>query len=171
MLRCVVLLGALLVVGGCSTAPPPSPTAGPAGGDGGGTPGTSLTACDLVTPTDIDAALGLDEGTAVPGEAREVAGDDPAASECSYLAQPWGGLVVQVSPTLGARQFESTLASAGDRAEQLDVGDGGMWLEGVERGYFLKGSVMVIIQITRLVEEVPLREPTIELGEAAIARL
>jgi hypothetical protein len=136
-----------------------------------GKPGTSLTACQLVTPSDIEAALDLDPGTAAPGDAREVTSEDPAASECSYLAQSWGGLVVQVLPTIGATEFEAMVASSGDRAERVEVGDGGLWLEGIERGYFLKGRVLVIIQFTRLVDQVPLREPTIALGTSAVAKL
>jgi len=141
------------------------------GGGGGGAPGTDLTACELVTAADIESALNLEPGTAAAGDTRDVEGDDPAANECSYLAQTWGGLVVIVSPTNGAADFESVVAAAGDDAESLDTGDGALWLPTVERGYFLKGTVLVIIQFIRLVEPVPFREPTIELGEAALAKL
>jgi hypothetical protein len=156
-------------------APSPGATDGGSGGTGnggnGGAPGTSLTACELVTPTDIEAALGLDAGTAQPGEVRELEGEDPAANECSYLAQSWGGLVVAVNPTIGAGVFDDTVAALGDRAETLDIGDGAVWVEDIERGYFLQGPVLITISVTRLVDPVPFREPTIVLGEAAVDRL
>jgi hypothetical protein len=141
-------------------------TAGPTGG-ATAVPGP----CELVTPADIDAALALEPGTAQPGDPAAVSSADPAAGQCSYLSQTWGGLVVMVSPTLGVDEYESTLAAAGDRAERLEIGDGAFWLADIERGYFLKGPALVIVQITRLVDELPLREPTVKLGEAAVERL
>jgi hypothetical protein len=165
----------LIVLAACGSASPSgeagSSAAATNGNGGGGPPGTDLTACELVTAADIESALNLVPGTAAAGDTRDVEGDDPAANECSYLAQTWGGLVVIVSPTNGAADFESVVAAAGDDAESLDIGDGALWLPTAERGYFLKGTVLIIIQFIRLVEPVPFREPTIELGEAALAKL
>jgi len=167
--RGALSLGVLVAMLAACAAPAPSP--GATDGGSGGVPGTSLTACELVTPADIEAALDLEPGTAAEGDHNQLEGDDPAANECSYLAQPWGGMVVIVSPTLGDQTYDETVAALGDRAEVLDIGDGGLWVEDIERGYFLKGTVLITISITRLADPVPFREPTIRLGEAAVDRL
>jgi hypothetical protein len=170
-----VFLVAVLTACASPAASPGSPTDGGAGGDGtggnGGVPGTDLTACELVTPADIEAALQLDPGTVSEGQTGELAGDDPAANECSYVAQAWGSLVVQVVPTDGVNIFDIYVSGSGADAEALDIGDGALWLKGVERGHFLKGSVLVTIVFLRLTEPMPFREPTIDLGEAALAKL
>jgi hypothetical protein len=173
------LLVVALIVAACASPDggAPASSSGPSradGGDGGNgsNPGTTLTACEIVTPADIDAALDLDPGAAAEGRLSEnPSEDEPYASECSYLAQAWGGLVVQVLPSFGLDYYGSLIPDLGDRAEALDIGDGGLWVGDIERGYFLKGSVLVIVNITRLVEPTPFREPTISLGEAAVARL
>ena len=173
------LLVVALIVAACASPGGGSPksSSGPsqAGGGNGGNgsgPGTTLTACEIVTPADIEAALDLDPGGAAEGRLSEnPSEDEPYASECSYLAQAWGGMVVQVLPSYGLDYYGTLGPDLGDRAEALDIGDGGLWVEDIERGYFLKGTVLVIVNITRLVEPTPFRAPTIALGEAAVARL
>ncbi len=175
----VALLALALMVAACASpsgsAPGsvggPSPTVAGNGGNGTG-PGTTLTACEIVTPADIDAALGLAAGTATAGRLTEnPSTDEPYASECSYLAQAWGGMVVQVLPSYGLTYYGTLVPQLAERAEALDIGDGGLWVDDIERGYFLKGTVLVLVNFTRLVPSGPFRDPTIALGEAAIARL
>lgn len=173
------LLVVALIVAACASPDGGSPgsNGGPsqAGtGDGGNTsePGTSLTACEIVTPADIEAALDLDPGAAAEGRFVENPSEDhPYANQCSYLAGAWGSLTASVLPSSGAGYYASLIPQLGDRAEALDIGDGGLWVEDIERGYFLKGTVLVTISIIRIVEPTPFREPTIALGEAAVAKL
>lgn len=173
------LLVVALIVAACAapSGSAPESSSGPseaAGGNGGNgsDPGTTLTACEIVTPADIEAALGLDPGAATEGRLTEnPSAEEPYASECSYLAQAWGGMVVQVLPSYGLDYYGTLGPQLGDRAEALDIGDGGLWVGDIERGYFLKGTVLVLVNITRLVEPTPFREPTISLGEAAVAKL
>ncbi|RPH32845.1 MAG: hypothetical protein EHM90_06590 [Chloroflexi bacterium] len=165
----------LIVLAGCaspaSSGEEPSSAPG-GGGGGGGTPGTDLTACQIVLPADIEVALGLDTGTVAEGEDTPVAEDPtyPGASQCTYAGE-WGRVLVGLIPADGDQAFADFAATGDDRAEDLDVGDGGLWFEDIERGLFLSGPVLVDIAWIRLTESVPLREPTIELGEAALARL
>jgi hypothetical protein len=175
----VALIVVALIVAACASPGGSSPASngGPsqAGtGNGGNTsePGTTLTACELVTPADIEAALDLDAGAAAEGRFVENPSEDhPYANQCSYLAGAWGSLTASVLPSSGAGYYESLVPQLGDRAEALDIGDGGLWVEDIERGYFLKGTVLVTISIIRIVEPTPFREPTIALGEAAVAKL
>jgi hypothetical protein len=166
----------LVVLAGCAspvgTGGEPSSAPGGDGGAGGGTPGTDLTACQVILPADVEAALGLDPGTVAAGEDTPVAEDPayPGASQCTY-AGDWGRVVVGLIPANGDAAFAGFVETGGDRAEALDMGDGGLWFEDIERGMFLSGPVLVDVGWIRLTEAVPLRDPTIELGEAALARL
>jgi hypothetical protein len=177
--RTSLLVVALIVAacaspGGGSPASNGGPSQGGTGDGGNGSePGTTLTACELVTPADIEAALDLDPGAATEGRLTENPSEDhPYANGCSYLAQAWGGLKVSVLPSSGGGYYyDSVVPELGDRAEALDIGDGGLWVEDIERGYFVKGSVLVTIDIVSIAVRTPFREPTIALGEAAVAKL
>jgi hypothetical protein len=181
-----LLLSTVVIAAGCSSAPaatsqtrPPAETEGAetdaTGGDTGtakATPGTSLTACELVAPADIEAALGLDAGTVTEGTLKQAPTTlDPAANECRYDGQDWGGLVVLATPTNGVNTFGSVAKVYGDTGEKLDVADGAYWFESSDRGYFLKGSVLVIVQFTFIAGGGKLREPSIALGKALVAKV
>ena len=68
--------------------------------------------------------------------------------------------------------ISTTRLTAAEDAEALDFGDGALWFEDNDRGYFLKGSVMVRLQFTHVTEGGldSFRDPTIALGEAAVAK-
>ena len=158
--------------GGGST-PAPEATQ-PGGGDAEPTPGTALSACDIVAPADIEAAVELDAGTVGEGELKE-AGTvlDPAATECRYQGD-WGGLVVSLTPADGVNVFDALVSSFGDQADALEIGDGALWFGDDDRGYFLQGPVMVRLQFTHLTERPAsgtFREATIAIGTAALAKL
>ena len=134
-------------------------------------PGTDLTACELVTADDIAAALGLDAASVADGDLHQLDSDeDPNVTECRWV-EDWGGLAVIVEPGNGANQFADTRQAVADRAESLDIGDAALWVDDIERGYFLKGTVLVTVMFTRLADRSPFREPTISLGTAAVAKV
>jgi len=136
------------------------------------TPGTSLTSCELVTPADIEAALSLDPGTVSAGAFEETPGIlDPAANECRYEDDTWGGLVVAVTPTDGVNTYDALVSVYSDQAEAIDIGDGALWFPDDDRGYFLQGSVLVRLQFTHLIDGTPFRDPTVEIGEAAVGKI
>lgn len=173
-----LLLGLAACAGGSpgASAGDPEPGGEPTRGEesqaGEPTPGTSLTACQVVTAADIEATLGLEPGTVSEGTLEEQPTVlDPATTECRYQDESWGGLVVNLTPTDGLNTYDALVSVYGDDAEALDIGDGALWFEDSDRGYFLKGSVMFFLQLTFLVDGTPFRVPTIELGEAGIGRL
>jgi hypothetical protein len=170
-----VLLVLSIAVTACSSSSPSEnggPSATPPAVAADATPGTDLTACELVSGSDIEAALELDEGTAGDGEPRPLApGDDPAASECEWSISDWGGLTVNVSPTTGAAAFAQASETIGDRGEALDIGDGSLWVDDIGRGYFDKGPVLILVQFLVLYGGRDKRAATIALGTAAINRL
>ena len=69
--------------------------------------------------------------------------------------------------------FDAVNDSFGDDAEALEIGDGALWFEDDDRGYFLKGSVTVRMQFTHLTSGAltSFRDPTVALGEAAVAKI
>ncbi len=149
----------------------PPDVGGGGGGEGEPTPGTSLSACELVAPADIEAALDLAPGTVAPGALEQHPSvQDPAANECRYRGD-WGGLVVNATPTDGVNVFDALVSVYGDSAEAVDVYDGALWFQDNDRGYFLKGPVMVLLQFQFIEGGTPFRDPTIALGEAALAKV
>ena len=184
MRRTPIVASLILLLAGCASSPAGSngePSSGavpsqatesqPASGEP--TPGTTLTACELVAPADIEAALSLDAGTVSEGTPKETPTVlDPASNECRYTDESWGGLVVMVTPTDGVNTFDAVESAFGEDAEAIDnVGDGALWFQDNDRGYFLKGSVMVLLQFQFIVDGTPFRDPTIAIGEAAVAKV
>jgi hypothetical protein len=167
--------------GGLSTSRPTQPTSqstpaqqteAPAA-EADATPGTTLTACELVAPADIETALGLDAGTVAEGEYEANPSVlDPAGNDCTYN-DDWGGVIVAVTPTDGVNVYDALVHAFGEDAEALDIGDGALWFENNDRGYFLKGPVMVRLQFTHVTEGGldSFRDPTVALGEAALAKI
>jgi hypothetical protein len=174
----VLLLAACSSSPGASNAAPssgaqPSQATESQPASGEPTPGTALTACELVAPADIEAALSLAAGTVSEGTFTETPTVlDPASNECRYTGGTWGGLVVMLTPTDGVNTFDAVRDVFGEDAETIDsVGDGALWFQDNDRGYFLKGSVMVILQFQFIVDGTPFRDPTIALGEALVAKI
>jgi hypothetical protein len=159
-----------------TSQPTDQATTSPAGTPAGDkTPGTSLSACELVAPADIETALSLAAGTVGAGTLKQ-AGTvlDPAANQCRYDDPDWGGLVVDVTPADGAKTFNAVNKVYGDDAEQLTVGDGALWFEDQDRGYFLKGSVLVLLQFTYIAGGSPsgsFRDATVTLGQKAVDKI
>jgi hypothetical protein len=134
--------------------------------------GTSLTACELVTPADVEAARGLDPGTVADGEHRETPTVlSPGSNECRYEGDAWGGLLVMVIPEDGVNTFDAVSSTSGDQREVVRTGDAAFWFPDSLRGYFLQGSVMVLLQFTFVVNGTDFKEATISAGRAALARL
>jgi hypothetical protein len=177
------VLSVMLLVAACSSSPgadqaepssggAPSQPAASQPAPGEPTPGTNLTACELVSPADIEAALSLDLGTVSDGVHKETPTVlDPASNECRYTDESWGGLVVMVTPTDGVNTFDAVRDAFGEDAEAIEVGDGGLWFQDNDRGYFLQGSVMILLQFTFIADGTPFRDPTVALGETAVAKV
>ena len=71
------------------------------------------------------------------------------------------------------RHYDALVSAFGEDAEALEIGDGALWFENNDRGYFLKGPVMIRLQVTHVTEGDldSFRDPTIALGEAALAKI
>jgi hypothetical protein len=113
------------------------------------TPGTALTACELITPADIEAALGLEAGTVAEGVHTETPTVlDAAENECNYQDEAWGGVIIRVTPTDGANLYDAARGAYDDASDLVITGsDGAFWSDGTKRGFVWVDPVSAMIQI------------------------
>jgi hypothetical protein len=138
-------------------------------------PGTELSACQLVTPDDIATVLGdmSDETVEVAeGELTENPTVlDPFGTQCRYSGD-WGGLVVSLTPADGENLYDAARGSYADASDVETPGaDSAFWSESQHRGFFWKGAVNVMLQFTHLTVDVDWGEATSGIGAAAIGKL
>lgn len=114
------------------------------------TPGTALTACELLTPADIEAAIGLGAGTVAEGVHEETPTVlDAAENVCEYEDPAWGGVLIRVTPTDGANMYDAARGSYDDASDLIITGsDGAFWSVGTDRGFVWVDPVSTMIQIT-----------------------
>lgn len=139
------------------------------------TPGTELSACQLVTADDIATVLGEladDTVEVADGELSETPTSlDPFGTTCRYSGD-WGGLVVSLTPADGANLYDAARGSYDDASDVETPGaDSAFWSEGTHRGFFWKGAVNVMLQYTHLAVDVDWGDATTGVGAAAIAKL
>ena len=113
------------------------------------TPGTTLTACEIVTPEDVTAVLADLSGETVTipeGESRETPTVlDPFGTECRYAGE-WGGVIVSLTPADGANLYDAARGSYADAQDVETPGaDSAFWSEDNGRAFFWKGSVNVML--------------------------
>jgi hypothetical protein len=138
-----------------SDAPPASEAASQAPDEGGApVAGTDLTACEILTAADIEAALGLEAGTIEQPESEETPTVlSPGHTSCDYSGDDWGGVVVELTPEDGENLYDAARGSYDDASDLVIVGtDGAFWSTSTSRGFVWKGSTATMIQIGFLVE-------------------
>jgi hypothetical protein len=136
------------------------------------TAGTDLDACEIVTAADIAAVLDLGPADVDQGELRESPTSlSPGRTECTYRGD-WGGLVVSLTPEDGANLYNAARGSYADASDlETDGADGAFWSASNKRGFFLKGSVSVMLQVTHLTGGQDVPSVTAALGQAAMDRV
>lgn len=139
------------------------------------TPGTALTACEIVTEDDVMAVIAdlSGESVTIPaGESKETPTSlDPFGTECRYTGD-WGGVIVSLTPADGANLYDAARGSYADAQDVETPGaDGAFWSEDNTRAFFWKGSVNVMLQIGFMAVEVDRAEVVKALGAEAIAKL
>lgn len=150
--------------GGDPTGDAGAPEATAGGGDAGGEDGAAIgDACALVTPEEVEAAVGVEVAETVESEA-----------SCSYLDSNNSLLLAFVAITQNAAAtFESQRAFEGSE-EITGIGDGALWFPGGGM-YLLKGDTLLNMTIGGVgsLEGDPAaqRAALEELARAAAARL
>jgi hypothetical protein len=134
--------------------------------------GTDLNACEIVTPTDIAAALEIDPTEVAPGELRESPTSlSPGHTDCRYSGD-WGGLVVNLTPEDGANLFNAARKAYADASDHVVTGsDGAFWSADTKRGFFWKGPVTALLQFSHLTVGADFEEATVAIGQAVIDRV
>lgn len=162
--------------GGTASQEPPGSAAASAApseaADAPPTPGTDLDACEIVTVADIAAAVGIPEADVPAGEVEaEPTTLSPGHTECRYEGE-WGGLIVDLTPEDGANLYDAARGSYADASDREVTGaDGAFWSEQNHRGFFWKGSVTVMLQMSYLANGADVDEVVTAIGQAAMDKV
>jgi hypothetical protein len=151
-----------------ATSPEESPATG-GGVDGTLTPGTTLSACEIVTTDDIAAATKTN-GTVAAGilEASPTV-LSPARTECTYEGD-YGRIIVELTPDDGENLFDAAVGAYKDAAPIAGIGDGAFNSDDNHRAFVWKDKVTVMLTmfvgggLTQL-------DVATDLGNAILAKL
>lgn len=155
-----------------SAAPMPSMTTESAAPPSAPEAGTDLNACEIVTAADIATALDLAPADVPDGELTESPTSlSPGHTDCNFTGD-WGGLKVSLTPEDGANLYDAARGSYADASDVEIAGtDGAFWSADAKRGFFWKGSVSVMLQLTHLTAGGDFEAATVAIGEAAMGRV
>jgi hypothetical protein len=133
-------------------------------------PGTDLTACEIITPEDVQAAFGFD-GTVAPGafEADPTV-LSPGHTSCTYEGD-FGRLSVSLTPEDGANLYDAAYGAYDDLQVIPGVGDGAFWSADTKRAFVWQDKVAVMVQVGISGDAVTGLEVATALSEAVIAKL
>jgi hypothetical protein len=147
---------------------PESPATG-GGIDGTLTPGTDLSACEIVTSDDIAAATKV-TGTVAPGtlEASPTV-LSPARSECTYEGD-YGRIIVELTPDDGENLYDAAAGAYKDAAAIAGIGDGAFNSDDNHRAFIWQDKVTVMLTMFVGGDVTQLQVAT-DLGNAIIAKL
>jgi hypothetical protein len=108
------------------------------------TPGTMLTACEIVTPADLDAAT----GTAGPSADGVLAAGpttlSPGRTLCTYEGE-YGRVIVDLVPEDGVNLYDAARKAYADASDITGLGDGAFTSESRNRTFVWKGAVAVML--------------------------
>jgi hypothetical protein len=176
----IALLAACTSPGAATPAPSEAPaasaapSAAPTAETDGGPPvaGTDLNACELVTPGDIAAALGIEPAEVLEGRLTETPNAlSPGHTDCRYDGD-WGGLSVSLTPDDGENLYDAARGAYDDASDREVAGaDGAFWSESTTRGFFWKGSVAVLLQFSHITADADWDAATTAIGQAAMDRV
>jgi hypothetical protein len=111
--------------------------------DGAATPGTVLSACEIVTADDIKAATRattVEAGTlkATPTSL------SPGRSQCTYEGD-YGRIIVELTPEDGANLYDAARKAYKDAVDVTGLGDGAFTSESNNRAFVWQGAVAVML--------------------------
>jgi hypothetical protein len=175
-------LVALLAACGGAVSPPASsgddagsPTTAPvaieslAPGAADPTPGTKLTACELVTADDVQGATGTAETVAAgKGESGPTV-LSPGRTVCTYEGD-FGRVLVDLVPEDGANLYDAARKAYDDASDITGVGDGAFSSDHTSRTFVWKGAVTVMLT-TLLLGEADMRAVSEDLADRVVAKL
>ena len=132
------------------------------------TPGTSLDACEIITPDDIAAATDTSDVAAGTLEASPTV-LSPGRTECTY-AGDFGRILVELTPEDGANLYDAAAGAYKDAEEIPGLGDGAFNSDQNKRAFVWKGSVTIMLTMF-LGGDLEQADVAAALGEAMLAKL
>jgi hypothetical protein len=179
-------VAALLVIAACGGSTPtsspelsgaasPAPSSGVDGGrptvePGAPEPGTTKNACELIAPSDVAAATGVDAAGISPGELKvSPTVLSPGHTECSYQGG-FGRIIVALTPEDGANLYDAARGAYRDAVEIPGLGDGAFYSIDNDRSFVWQGPVTTMFTAF-LNGDLELESVTRELGTRMLANL
>ena len=133
-------------------------------------PGTTLTACQILTAADITAAFGLATPVAEGAYEADPTVLSPGHSECRYEGD-YGRIIVDLTPEDGANLYDAVYDAYEGREVIPGIGDGAFWAAKTNRGFVWQDRVTVMLTIHP--HEMDLAGPALmeTLGQSIIGKL
>ena len=133
-------------------------------------PGTTLSACEIVTGADIRTALGLDADVSAGTLEMDPTVLSPGHSECRYEGE-YGRVIVDLTPEDGANLYDAAYGAYDGLAVVDGVGDGAFFSEKTDRAFVWQDRVTVVLTLKINDDGLTGTELTEILGQAIIAKL
>jgi hypothetical protein len=133
-------------------------------------PGTTLSACQIVTGSDLQTALGLDVPVAEGALEADPTVLSPGHSECRYEGD-FGRVIVDLTPEDGANLYDAAYSAYDGLAFVDGVGDGAFWSDKTDRAFVWQDRVTVMLTLKLNDAELTGPDLTEVLGQAMVAKL
>lgn len=133
-------------------------------------PGTTLSACQIVTGADLQTALGLDVPVAEGALEADPTVLSPGHSECRYEGD-FGRVIVDLTPEDGANLYDAAYSAYDGLAFVDGVGDGAFWSDKTDRAFVWQDRVTVMLTLKLDDSELTGPDLTQVLGQAIVAKL
>jgi hypothetical protein len=131
-------------------------------------PGTTLTSCELISASDVAAAVGLAK-VANGALEQNPTTLSPAHNQCTYEGD-FGRVIVDLTPEDGANLYDAA-SGAYKGLELIDgIGDGAFWSDKNNRGFVWQDKVTVMLTIF-VNDGIDPRDVTESLGKAMVDKL
>ena len=133
-------------------------------------PGTTLTACEVVTPMDVKTAfLAAADVAAGTFEASPTV-LSPGRTECTYEGE-FGRLIVELTPEDGANLYDAAYGAYDGLEAIPGLGDGAFWSDKNHRGFVWQDRVTVMFTVFPAGSELTGMELTESLGSLMLEKL
>ena len=133
-------------------------------------PGTTLNACEIVTPQDVKTAFAATTDVADGTFEADPTVLSPGHSECTY-AGDFGRLIVALTPEDGANLYDAAYGAYKNLEVIPGVGDGAFWSQKERRGFVWQDRVAVMFTIQPSSGDVTGLEVTQVLGQLMLGKL
>ena len=133
-------------------------------------PGTTLNACQVVTPMDVKSAFLATADVADGTFEANPTVLSPGRSECTYEGE-FGRLIVQLTPEDGANLYDAAYGAYDGLEFIPGLGDGAFWSDKNHRGFVWQDRVTVMFTVFPASSDLTGMELTESLGAMMLEKL